>query len=255
MKLCKPAPDTMLIGTFIKTNSVHVVEILGLSSLDFGVLDAEHAPLDRSALDLLMLAGRAANWPLIVRIPDTTPSTILSVLDIGAAGLLVPHVDSAEFARAVVAKARYQGGERGFSSSPRAARYGTLSMKDCLKAAQGSLIMAQIESEAAVDSVQEILAVDGIDGIFIGRADLALSFELDDPRDSRISQATRHVLESARSAGKIAGIAVGNVSERDEFAAMGANWIVVGSDQSLLRQAAQTAAAPSKIAQSRPPGT
>ena len=255
MKLSKPAPGTTHIGTFIKSSSPHVVEILGLSSLDFGVLDAEHAPLDRAALDLLMLAGRAANWPLIVRIPDVTAATILSVLDIGAAGLLVPHVDTAQQAREVVSKARYQGGERGFSSSPRAARYGTLGMKECLKAAQGNLIMAQIESEAAVDSVQEILDVEGIDGIFIGRADLALSFGLDDPRHARVSQATRHVLESARSAGKIAGIAVGNVAERDEFAAMGANWIVVGSDQSLLRQAAQTAAAPSKIAQPRPPGT
>ncbi|HEY9281766.1 MAG TPA: aldolase/citrate lyase family protein, partial [Eoetvoesiella sp.] len=173
MKLCKPDPETIHIGTFVKSNSVHVVETLGLSSLDFGVLDAEHAPLDRASLDLLMLAGRAASWPLIVRIPDASAATILSVLDIGAAGLLVPHVDSAEQARTVVARARYQDGERGFSSSPRAARYGTLSMKQCLSAAEGNLIMAQIESEAAVDSVQDILAVDGIDGIFIGRADLA----------------------------------------------------------------------------------
>ncbi|UHL64666.1 aldolase/citrate lyase family protein [Paralcaligenes sp. KSB-10] len=247
MKLSKPSPNITHLGTFVKTNSVHVIEILGLSSLDFGVLDAEHAPLDRSALDLLMLAGRAANWPLIVRIPDTASSTILSVLDIGAAGLLVPHVDSAQQARAVVAKVRYRGGERGFSSSPRAARYGTLGMKECLSAAEGSLVVAQIESETAVDSVEDILTVDGIDGIFIGRADLALSFGLDNLHHARVSQATEHAINSARSAGKIAGIAVGNVIERDAFAEMGANWIVVGSDQSLLRQAAQAAATPSRV--------
>lgn len=247
MKLSKPSPNTTHIGTFIKTNSPHVIETLGLSSLDFGVLDAEHAPLDRSALDVLILAGRAAQWPLIVRIPDTNAATILSVLDMGAAGLLVPHVDNAQQAQAVVAKSRYMGGERGFSSSPRSARYGTLSMKDCLIAAQGNLVIAQIESDAAVDSVQEILNVEGIDGIFIGRADLALSFGLDDPKHERVSQATEHALNCARSADKIAGIAVGNVMERDTFAAMGANWIVVGSDQSLLRQAAQTAAQPSRV--------
>ena len=237
----------MQVGTFIKTNSPHVIEILGLSALDFGVLDAEHAPLDRSALDVLMLAGRAARWPLIVRIPDTSAATILSVLDTGAAGLLVPHVDNVQQAQAVVAKSRYMGGERGFSSSPRSARYGTLSMKDCLIAAQGNLVIAQIESETAVGSVQDILNVEGIDGIFIGRADLALSFGLDDPKHARVSQATEHALKCARSAGKIAGIAVGNVTERDTFAAMGADWIVVGSDQSLLRQAAQTAAQPSRV--------
>lgn len=242
MKLSKPPSSRAQIGTFIKSSSTHVVEILGLSSLDFGVLDAEHAPLDRSALDLLMLAGKAANWPLIVRIPDTAASTILSVLDIGAAGLLVPHVDDAQQARSIVDKSRYRGGERGFSSSPRAARYGTLSMQQCLNAAEGTLVIAQIESEAAVNSVEDILAVDGIDGIFIGRADLALSFGLDDPKHASVTQATEHALKSARSAGKIAGIAVGNVIERDAFVAMGANWIVVGSDQSLLRQAAQAAA-------------
>ena len=247
MKLSKPAPNTTHVGTFIKTNSPHVIEILGLSSLDFGVLDAEHAPLDRSALDVLMIAGRAAQWPLFVRIPDTTAATILSVLDMGAAGLLVPHVDNARQAQAIVAKSRYMGGERGFSSSPRAARYGTLSMKDCLNAAEGGLVIAQIESDSAVDSVEEILQVEGIDGIFIGRADLALSFGLDDPKHPRVSQATEHALNSALSAGKIAGIAVGNIIERDNFAAMGANWIVVGSDQSLLRKAAQTAAQPSPV--------
>ncbi len=242
MKLPKPTAGRPQIGTFVKSGSPHTVEILGLSTLDFGVLDAEHGPLDRATLDLLMLAGMAANWPLLVRVPDMAASTILSVLDMGAAGVLVPHVDSAEQARALVSRARYQDGERGFSSSPRASRYGTLSMKDCLCAAEGNLIIAQIESKTAVASVNEILAVDGIDGIFVGRADLALSFGLDDPKDAYIGQITEQVLNSAKSARKIAGIAVGNTSERDTYAAMGADWIVVGSDQSLLRQAAQAAA-------------
>ena len=82
-------PTRYQVGTFIKTSSPHVVEVLGTTALDFAVLDAEHAPLDRAALDLMMLAGRAAGLPLLVRIPDRQPSTILSVLDIGAAGLLV----------------------------------------------------------------------------------------------------------------------------------------------------------------------
>lgn len=248
MKLSRPSPNATHIGTFVKTNSPHVIEILGLTSLDFGVLDAEHAPLDRSALDMLMLAGKAANWPLMVRIPDMASSTILSVLDVGAAGLLVPHVDTAEHAQLVVSRARYRGAERGFSSSPRAAKYGTLSMKDCLSAAEGNLIIAQIESEMAVESVEEILNVEGIDGIFIGRADLALSFGLDDPKHASVVQASEHAIHCAKSAGKIAGVAVGSIGERDVFVEKGANWIVLGSDQSLLRQAAQAAATRSSTA-------
>jgi 2-keto-3-deoxy-L-rhamnonate aldolase RhmA len=82
----------MQVGTFVKTLSPHVVEILGPTGLDFAAIDAEHAPFDRAALDLMMLAGRAARLPIHVRIPDTAPATILSVLDVGAAGLVVPHV-------------------------------------------------------------------------------------------------------------------------------------------------------------------
>ena len=104
----------MQLGTFVKTLSPHVVEILGLTGLDFAAIDAEHAPFDRAALDLMMLAGRAARLPIHVRIPDIAPATILSVLDIGAAGLVVPHVDSAAQAAEVVSRARYRGGVRGF---------------------------------------------------------------------------------------------------------------------------------------------
>lgn len=93
-------------GTFIKTAHPQVVEVLGTSGLAFAVIDAGHAPFDRNTLDLLMLTGRAAKLPLLVRIPDKAGPTILQVLDLGAAGLLVPHVNNAEEARSIVARAR-----------------------------------------------------------------------------------------------------------------------------------------------------
>ena len=93
-------------GTFIKTAHPQVVEVLGTTGLAFGVIDAEHAPFDRNMLDLLMLAGRAASLPLLVRIPDKAGPTILQVLDLGAAGLVVPHVNTADEAASIVARAR-----------------------------------------------------------------------------------------------------------------------------------------------------
>jgi len=231
-------------GTFIKTASPQVVEILGLTTLDFAVIDAEHAPFDRHMLDLMLLAGRAAGLPLLVRVPDSAPSTILSVLDLGAAGLLVPHVDTAAEAKDVVARARYRGGVRGFSSSPRFAGYGSLGMKAALDAGDRTAILCQIESREGLAQVAAIAAVPGVDALFVGRADLALALGFEDIRVPAVTEASLAVIRAARAAGKIAAMFVPNTAERDQFAAEGASCFVIGSDQSLLRQAVQAVATP-----------
>jgi 2-keto-3-deoxy-L-rhamnonate aldolase RhmA len=237
-----PHPGRLHTGTFIKINSVHVVEVLGGTPMQFAVVDAEHAAFDRRDIDLMVLAARAVDLPLLVRVPDMSAPAVQGALDLGAAGLLVPHVDSAAQARELVARSRCRTGVRGFSNATRAAGQGALPMAQALAATEDVFLLAQIESVAAVEAVADIAAVDGIDGLFVGRADLALSFGETDTRSAPVLAATRRVLDVALAAGKIAGMAVGTRSERDEFAAWGANWFVVGSDQSLLRQAASAAA-------------
>ncbi len=230
------------LGTFVKTASPHVIEVLGTTQLDFACVDAEHAPFDRAMLDLMVMAGRGTKLQIFIRIAERSPAIVLSALDIGAAGLLVPHVDSVAQAQEVVAMARYRGGARGYSSSPRFAGYGSLGMQEALRIGDQAKIICQIECEAAVQAAEAIAAVPGVDGLFVGRADLALSMGLDNPRDARVLEATRHTLAAATRAGKIAGMHVSGNTERDQFAALGANWFVVSSDQTLLRQAAQAIA-------------
>lgn len=234
----------MRIGTFIKTASPQVVEILGTTTLDYAVIDAEHAPFDRNLLDLMLLAGRAAGIPLLVRIPDTSSATILQVLDLGAAGVLVPHVDSAEHATEIVARARYRQGVRGFSGSPRFAGYGTMGMKAALDAGDNSIILCQIESREGLASAEAIAAVPGVDALFIGRADLALAMGFEDIRHADVTAATTRIIKAATGAGKVASMFVPNAAERDQFAAEGASNFVIGSDQSLMRQGAQAIARP-----------
>jgi 2-keto-3-deoxy-L-rhamnonate aldolase RhmA len=235
-------PVPYKLGTFVKTASPHIIEVLGTTRLDFVCIDAEHAPLDRAMLDLMVMAARTTHLQAFVRIAEVNPAVVLSALDIGAAGLLVPHVDSAEQAREVVAMTRYQGGLRGYSSSPRFAAYGSLGMKEALRIGDQAQVICQIESAAAVDAAQAIADVPGVAGLFVGRADLALSMGLDNARDERVAQATREVLVAARHAGKWAGMHVSGNAEREQFAALGANWFIVASDQTLLRQAAQAIA-------------
>lgn len=234
-RLAAGGPKT---GTFVKTASPQLIEILGLTRLDFAVIDAEHAPFDRGTLDLMTMASAAVGLPLVVRIPEIDPAVVLSTLDIGVAGLLVPHVDTAEQARDVVATTRHRGGRRGFSGSPRFAGYGTKPMAKALDAGEGIFLMAQIESGEAVENAAAIAAVDGIDGLFVGYADLALSMGLENPGDPRVTAAATRVFEIGRAAGKTVGMFIGSAAEREKYAALGVDWFVVSSDQTLLRQAA-----------------
>jgi 2-keto-3-deoxy-L-rhamnonate aldolase RhmA len=244
MSYVLPAAGEYHVGTFVKTTSPQVVEILGGSGLDFAVLDAEHAPYDRAALDLALLAGRAAGLPLFVRVAARTAADLLSALDMGAAGVLAPHVDTAQDASEVVAQCRYLGGERGYSSSPRAAGYGALGMKQAIARGDRNVVVCQIESAAAVENAAHIAAVPGVAALFIGRADLALSMGLDDAQAPGVGEATERVIRAGRVAGKTLGMFVGSVAEREKYRALGVSWFIHGSDQSLLRQAAQAAARP-----------
>ena len=232
------------VGTFVKTTSPQVIEILAGSGLDFAVLDAEHAPYDRAALDLSLLAGHAAGLPLFVRVQDRSAASLLSVLDLGAAGVLVPHVDSEQDAREVVAHCRYVGGDRGYSSSPRAAGYGALGMKAAIAQGDRNVVVCQIESVPAVENAARIAAVPGVGALFVGRADLALSMGLDNAQDPRVIEATETVIRASLAAGTPVGMFVGGNAEREKYRALGVSWFIQGSDQSLLRQAAQAAARP-----------
>jgi len=230
---------TVQAGIFIKSGSPHVVEVLGGSGLDFVVVDAEHAPFDRGSLDLMMMAGRAANLPVVVRVSDDRHSTLLSALDIGAAGVLVPHVDTAEQAAEIVRNTRFEIGERGYSGSPRFAGYGSLGQADARKRGDEAIVLCQIESRQALEECEAIASTEGIDGIFIGRSDLALSLRAPSVGDPEVVSATQRIIAAGVAAGRLVGMFVGSGEEAAQYIPLGANWFIVGSDQSILKRGAQ----------------
>ena len=230
-----------LVGVFVKTPAPQVIEILGSVGFDFVVIDAEHAPFDRTSTDLAILAARAANVEVIVRPPSCEPSLLSAPLDDGAAGVLAPHVDSAKTARQVVAACRYSG-ERGFSNSPRGGGYGARPLWDHVAHADAlTAVIAMIEDPGAVKDVDEILAVDGIDAVFVGRADLAVAMDDRTPDARHASAAARSVLDAARRAGKPACIHVAAPAEAGAWLDAGAAVIVISSDQGLMKTAALSA--------------
>lgn len=225
-----------LIGTFVKTPSHQVVEVLGSTELDYLVLDAEHAPFDAHVLDTCMLAARANGKPALVRVPDNLPSTVLRVLDMGATGLIVPHAIDPEGMKEVIRSAHYRNGSRGFSNSPRAGAYGLLGMNELIaEADRETTLVFQIEDAAALDRIDSLANVEGADGFLIGRADLAVSLGASDIGHSDVSAATERICRACEAAGKPVGIFLPDAREIPRWRNLGVNLFLIGSDQSFLR--------------------
>jgi staphyloferrin B biosynthesis citrate synthase len=233
------ASGEKLLGTFVKTPTSHTTEILGGLGFDFVVIDEEHAPFDRSATDIALLAARATGMAGLVRVPDASASHILRVLDDGAAGILVPHVYNVEKAKEVVAAARYQGGKRGYSNSPRAGGYGQVTAWPHVEASDASVtVLAMIEDPEAINVVDAIVATDGLDGVFIGRGDLTVSMGVKSSDAPEVREATATIARAARAAGKHVCVMVAKVEDCAIYAEMGATAFIVSTDQQFLRQAA-----------------
>ena len=227
-----------LTGVFQKFPHHQVTELLGTSKLDFAVLDSEHAPFDPSQLDSCLLAAAAWDLPLMVRIANATPDAILAALDLGASGIFVPHVDSAAKAAAIAKAAHYAGGGRGLSPSTRAGRYGLRDIETHMKQSDREiLVVAQIEDAAALDDLPAIAETAGIDGLFVGRADLAASMGCG-WTDPRLDEATARTADCARAAAKSCGAYAGDLAQARQLRAIGAAFIVAGSDQGMLRHEA-----------------
>ena len=191
-----------LVGTFVKTPAIEMVEVLGRSDLDFLCLDAEHAAFDRGRLDACLAVARAMDVPCLVRVPVGSPDMLLTTLDAGATGIVVPHVDTVEKARAIAKGARFGHGGRGFAGSTRWAGFATRSMPEILQQSiDETVVIAQIEEPEGVEAADAIAAVEGIDGLFVGPADLAVSQGLPGG-DPKVMEQMAATGAAARGAGK-----------------------------------------------------
>jgi 2-keto-3-deoxy-L-rhamnonate aldolase RhmA len=231
-----------LLGTFLKTPTAHATEILADLGFDFVVVDAEHAPFGRADIDLMMLAAKAGGIASVVRVPSAAPEHILTALDAGASGVLVPHVSSAQAAEAIVAAAYFRQGQRGFSNSTRAGGYGRLGFRDYVEQCDSATsVIAMIEDLDAIERLDEIFAVPGLTGAFIGRGDLSAALGAATPGDPRVVQLVEAIAAAASRHG-MPLIAHAGASDDPDVAllrGLGVGSFLVSSDQGLLRQAAR----------------
>lgn len=226
-----------LLGTFIKSPGVQAIEILGNVGLDFVVIDAEHAPWDRSEIDLALLAARASGIDALVRVENM--STMLTALDSGATGVLVPHVSSPQIAQDVVDACRYRPGRRGFSNSTRAGCYGRLGLSAHMKASDShTTVIAMLEDPQAIDCIEDIVAVEGIDAFFLGRGDLTVALGEVSVDAAAVRTAIARFVTAVTHVNKTLCAFVNSSTEITPLRQLGVTSFIVSSEQGLLRQAA-----------------
>ena len=235
------AAGDLLVGTWIKTPHPTVVEVLSLTSLDCLVLDAEHAPFDRAQLDTCLSLARQV--PVLVRTPSAAPEHILQALDSGAAGVVVPHLRSVAEADAAVRATRYVRGGRGYAGTTRAAGFGTRGMAANRSAGENVVLIGQIEDVKAIDAIEDIAAVEGVDALFIGRADLTVSFGVESPDDPLVVEAVERVCEAGKAAGRTIGMFLARPGDAQQWLAKGASLFLLQSDHDFLRSGAEALAA------------
>jgi len=231
------AAKQVLYGTWVQTPSPEVVEILGWSGWDFVILDLEHGPYGTEGLPHLIRAAEASETAPFVRVPLTAPQEVGKALDLGAAGIVIPGVRSADDGAAAVRLTRFPPhGSRGSSPSTRQLHYSavpfaTLTAKD---AAQ-PLMVLQVEARLAMSDLGSILAIKGLDVVFIGPYDLSTSLGLPGQFDHpKVREAISEIVEKAGERGVAVGIWVPDAPSASFWVDHGVRFVTVSNNELML---------------------
>ncbi|WAP54991.1 HpcH/HpaI aldolase family protein [Streptomyces sp. S465] len=195
------ADGERLRGVLLRLPSETLVEMAGVAGFDYVVIDCEHGPADTALLQQHLTAAAAHGIDVLVRVGSAEPALALRCLDLGAAGLIHPHVDSREDARRAVAASHYPPwGDRGFATYSRAGRFGTVTAADHVAASRETLVVTMIETRRACDAADAIAGTEGVDAVLVGPADLAADCGF--PKPGVVDGLITRAHEAARANGR-----------------------------------------------------
>lgn len=234
-----------LIGCWLGMAEPYLAEISATAGFDWLLIDGEHAPNDIRSMAAQLAVLEASGASTVVRLPDDDPAKIKQALDIGAQTLLIPMVESASQAERIYRATRYPPlGFRGVGSAlARASKFAAI--PDYLTTADDQIcVLAQVESRAGLEALDGILAIDGIDGVFIGPSDLAADMgHIGKPAEPAVKDAVIDALKRIRAAGRIAGVLSMDPAYVADCRSAGANFLGVGIDVTLFAGAMRAHAA------------
>jgi 2-keto-3-deoxy-L-rhamnonate aldolase RhmA len=224
-----------LLATFNLLPSAGMVELIAIAGFDAVIVDTEHGPHTLAEVQAAVLAGQACDLPVIVRVPDASAAGIGAVLDVGAGGVLVPQVHSAGAVARAVRAARYAPeGERGANPYVRAAGYAG-DPRSFARANEEVAVLVMMESAAALAAAPDILAVPGLDGIFVGPVDLSHSLGVPgQPEHPRVLSALREVAGLAAERNVAVGAFAATPERALDWYSRGARLVACGVDSALV---------------------
>jgi len=231
------------IGLWSSLSSNYSVEVIAGAGFDWLLLDMEHSPNDLESLLAQLQAAAPYGAHPVVRVPWNDMVTIKRVLDVGAQSLLVPYVSTAEEARSALSFTRYPPqGVRGVAGTTRATRFGRI--KDYARRAHEEIcLLVQVETQGALDNIEAICAIEGVDGVFVGPADLHASLghtgEIANPK---VKPVIDDAIRRIRKAGKAPGILTPSEADARQWLDCGALFVAVGADVGILARGAEALA-------------
>lgn len=231
-----------LVGTFLNLGSALAAEAAAIAGFDWLLVDLEHGGRGEDGLLPQLLAGAAHDVPVLVRVESDSRIRAGRVLDLGAAGVMVPRLESAAEVEAAVRHLHYPpDGDRGVATYNRAADFGLA--PDRVATAGAALVsIVQIETVGGLEAVEQIAAVPGVDVLFVGPRDLSHALGVPGQfADPLFEAALARVARAARDAGIAAGILAGSAEAAARFVADGFSFVAVGSDSTFLVNAARSA--------------
>jgi len=229
-----------VFGPFIKLGCPEVVEIAGLAGFDFVILDTEHGPLNAETIQNLVRAAEVVKISPIVRVYENKAALISRSLDVGAQGILVPHISSQEEAVELAEAARFgPNGQRGVCCYVRAARFSDTDRFEYFKSAnENTLVVAMIEGKDGIANLDRILSVPGLDVIFVGPYDLSQSLSVPGQIVSPIvTREMQRVVEKVRSVQLAVGTFVDDIESAKRWADLGVQFISFSVDVGILYRA------------------
>jgi 4-hydroxy-2-oxoheptanedioate aldolase len=228
------------IGLWSSLSSNYSVEVIAGAGYDWILLDMEHSPNDLESLLAQLQAAAAYPTHAVVRVPWNDMVTIKRVLDAGAQSLLIPYVQNAGEARSAVANTRYPpAGVRGVAGTTRATRFGRI--KDYARRAHEEIcVLVQLETKPALEEIENVAAVEGVDGIFIGPADLHASMGYPgETANPAVLPLIEDAMRRIRKAGKAPGYLSPVEGDAKKMLGAGAQFVAVGADVGLLARGAE----------------
>ena len=237
------AAGQLQIGLWCSLCSNIAADIVSDSGFDWLLLDTEHSPNEIPDLLAQLQAVRGGTATPIVRPAWNDAVLVKRVLDIGAQSVLLPYVQSPEEAKHAVASVRYPpAGIRGVAAASRASRYGRVA--GYLNNADAEICtLVQVETRTALDQLEAIAQVEGVDGVFIGPSDLSASFgHVGNPQHPDMQKILEDAVTRLKRVGKPAGILTGNEDEARRYIGWGYTFVAVGADVGLLARGADALA-------------